>query len=108
MKTPALAVPELERRVSNWLSVSNGAFGVVTQRSGAFAVIHSLPTTTPWIVTCSNVGLEVKLWWEELETHLTTVALTEEECRPLVSAVGQKMRAARCQGKQRSAEARCR
>lgn len=108
MTTPAEAVPELERRMSNWLSVSNGVAIVVSERQGGFALVHSLPATSPWLVTCSRSGLEVKFghWFElgagpnegavtnELVSkELTTVALTEEECRPLVDAIGQRMQA---------------
>jgi hypothetical protein len=104
--SPSIAVADLERRISNWLSVRDGIVTVVAERSGKFALLHALPSTTPWVVTCSADGIEVKFghWFEIyggtnggsdsnslVSKQLTGARLTEEECRPLVSGVGQKM-----------------
>lgn len=105
MKTPSLAVPEIERRLSGWLTVDNG---VLIVRDANNHQVHALPAASPWLVTCGRLGIEIRLGhWFELEPsryegagpitnelvtgQLTTIALTEEECRLLVSAVGQKM-----------------
>jgi hypothetical protein len=107
MKSPALAIPELERRLSGWLEVNGGLATVVERGTGGrFITMHTVPATTPWVVTCSWLGIEVRfgLWYELnsdghgggatnelISKQLTRVSLTEDECRPLVAAVGQRM-----------------
>jgi hypothetical protein len=103
MTTPALAVDEIERRLFGWLTVDSG----VIVLGGESRQVHALPATSPWLVTCGDAGLDIKLaHWFELEAgrydggfvsnqlvtkQLTSISLTEDECRPLVSMVGRKM-----------------
>ena len=109
MLTPA-AIPELERRLDDWLRMTNGILLVKNEDDGLiqFAGTHAVSPQTPWVATCAPVGLEVVLGsWAEVEVEcsdgaggtsvnrlsrrLTKVILSESECAPLLIAVGQKM-----------------
>ena len=92
MKTPALAIPELGVRLSNWIAVSDGVALIV----GEGDRLHALPARNPWYVTCGSDGIEVTIThWassdDPIMTHLTRASLTKEECRPLVLAVGKQL-----------------
>jgi hypothetical protein len=93
MKTPALAIAMLQERLSSWISVSDGVAVIVGE--GSVPSLHALPTRSPWLVSCGTSGIEVTIthWAGEdlIVRRLTRAPLTAEECRPLVSAVGQKM-----------------
>ena len=108
MVTPS-AIPELERRLDDWLEAKSGLL-LVKDRVNATTPdrqvrgVHAVSLQTPWAVNCTRLGLGVVLGsWVEVDCsegggssdlfsrRLTRAKLSESECAPLLLAVGQKM-----------------
>jgi hypothetical protein len=64
------AVPELERRLDDWLRMTNGVLLVKNESDGfrQFPGTHVVSLQTPWVVSCDTVGLEVVLGsWAQVD-----------------------------------------
>jgi len=93
MKSPALAIPELQKRLSDWLTVSEGVATIVVGSS--YARVHAMPARSSWLVSCDSGGIEVAITngaSEEVHVRrLTRARLTNDDCRLLASAIGKHM-----------------
>ena len=104
MRKPDEAIPELERRLGEWLAMTNGVLLIKTGKGRSFT-LHAMSAKTPWVVSCNRAGLAVSVgsWaevWvsegsggseERFSKLLTRAMLSREECAPLLLAMGQKM-----------------
>ena len=94
MKSPVRAIPELQRRMSDWLTVSDGVATLVVGSTYSWRV-HAVPARSSWLVSCNSGGIEIAIVngasEEALMKQLTRTSLTNDECRPLAAAVGQHM-----------------
>ena len=90
MSDPASAILELEARLSSWVEVKNGVAVFSGARVGKSEyIVHAVPATTPWLLTCGPDGVTVKFTaWaaqdedserDPLAKSLTEVALTNEQ-----------------------------
>lgn len=100
MTDMATAVPELERRISDWINADNGVLFVVEKSGEAVFSLHAMPASTPWHVSCDGVEIELTVGhWEEgtnrnaklLTRQLSVVRLSEDQCKLLAAAVARKM-----------------
>jgi hypothetical protein len=104
MSDPAAAMPELEARLSNWIEVKNGVATFNGARVGKSQyLLHAVPTTTPWLLTCGPDGMVVNFLAlppkdddsdsDSLAKSLTEVALTNEQCKALMAPLGERLMA---------------
>jgi len=102
MSDPASAILELEARLSSWVEVKNGVAVFSGARVGKSEyIVHAVPATTPWLLTCGPDGVTVKFTaWaaqdedserDPLAKSLTEVALTNEQCKPLMGPLGERL-----------------
>jgi hypothetical protein len=101
MSDVSSAGPVLERRIAEWVSVQNGLI-VLTENQGQndFS-IWAIPASTPWIVSCTDYGIELGFgFWlvesdssitREPKRYLTKARLSEQQCKGLVPVVGQAL-----------------
>ena len=110
MADPITAAQLLEGRIADWLTIKDGLIIVRGETtpwtSGTRARSHrvpwhTMPTTTPWLVTCDQRGLEITLggWSMTSENatepmvsaELTRTKLSDDQCKSMVRIVGEKM-----------------
>jgi hypothetical protein len=100
MSDVALATAELEKRVVEWISSSNGLLFVVDGSSTPSFNLHAMPATTPWHVSCNAQEIEVTIGsWEgsrrrnaKLFTRaLSYASFSEEQCKILAGVVARKL-----------------
>ena len=101
MSDPARAVPELERRLDEWLVSRDGVI-YVSEGSEKFPVIHAMPASTPWLLSCSTSGVKITVgnWTEVDEGHtfamfemtLTQARLGGDKCNALLPPLSARMR----------------
>jgi hypothetical protein len=94
MKSPN-AIPELQKRLSDWLTVSDGVAVVVGE---SYWGVYALPAPKSWVVSCSSGGITVEIMVTRAseanyryEKSLTRARLSNSECRSLAAAVGKQM-----------------
>jgi hypothetical protein len=94
MKYPALATAELQKRISDWLTVSDGVATIV-EGSNSYPRVHTMSARSSWLVSCSSGGIEIAISNQASENvlvkQLTRAPLSKEECRLLAEAVGKHM-----------------
>ena len=93
---PAQLSDLLEKRIKGWLTVTNGLLVVGEDRGTRTFSLYSMPLDTPWRLRCEGGELELTLGpWSDGDTMLTktlmTARLSEDQCRTLVIAAGEKM-----------------
>ena len=98
MSDLATARPELEKRISDWINVSDGTLFVVEGRGKDGFQSYAIPASTPWVVTCNRRAIELTLgsWREGEDSSLFTrrlsfARLSEDQCKPLIAIVAQRM-----------------
>lgn len=86
----------LERRIKEWLTVTNGLL-IVREGGGTRGFsLHSMPLATSWMLRCDGGELELSLGpWTEgsamFTKTLTAARLSEDQCTTLIVAAGEKM-----------------
>jgi hypothetical protein len=102
MSDVALATAELEKRVAEWISSSNGLLFVVDSSSTPSFNLHAMPATTPWHVSCNAQEIEVTIGsWEESRRRnaklftraLSFAGFSEQQCKILAAVVARKLAA---------------
>jgi hypothetical protein len=92
LMTSSDAVPELRKRLSNWLTVSDGV--ATFSGESSYSEVHAMPAPKSWLVSCGTGGIVVEITMpsdRRYATELTRARLTHGECRPLAAAVGKQM-----------------
>lgn len=102
MSDAASAVPELRRRLAEWLVTRDGTV-YLTEGSEKNPQIYAMPATTPWLLSCSSSGVKITIGgWIDIdegsggatfERNLTRARLSGDQCKtllPLLSAAVRK------------------
>ena len=94
------AIPALEQRLAASLSIEPG-FLVITQGSEDRFVIHTVPLSTPWRVTCERgaISLTFGPWFEMndkssepiVSIDLSHARLSKEQCLPLILGIARRL-----------------
>ncbi len=97
------AIPALEGRIREWISVKDGLILVREPRGGNRSQWHVMPATVPWVVTCQYGAVSVTLGrWVEgdrenvsntYERDLSHAPLSDEQCKALTLKTGERLRA---------------
>jgi hypothetical protein len=102
MSDVPLATVELEKRVAEWITSSNGLLIVSDSPGEPSFNLHVMPATTPWHVSCNAQEIEVTIGsWEgsrrrnaKLFTRaLSYASFSEEQCQILAAVVARKLAA---------------
>lgn len=100
MSEVATAAPELERRITDWISFDKGLVFIVDYSGEPSFGMHVMPASTPWHVSCNSAEIEVTIGnfdaGKGRNARLFTRALSfarfsEEQCKVLAAVVARKM-----------------
>ena len=100
MSELATAVPELERRITDWISFDKGFVFIVDYSGEPSFGINVMPASTPWHVSCNSAEIEVTIGNFDagkgrnarLFTRVLSFArFSEEQCKLLAAVVARKM-----------------
>ena len=96
----ATAVPELEKRITNWISFDKGFVFIIDFSGEPSFAMHVMPASTPWHVSCNSAEIEVTIGnFDEgkgrnarsFTRPLSFARFSEEQCKLLAAAVARKM-----------------
>ena len=96
MADPPRAGPELERRLREKLTFSNGVL-IVRGAVPSLPSLYVVATTTTWILHCDLLGMSVGFGGgfgehgDGFDVELTRTALTEQQCETLAPPITQKL-----------------
>ena len=97
------AVPALEQRLREWISVKEGLILVREPDGKAHSEWHVMPMGVPWVVTCQGGAVSATLgsWisgdrdsvWYTYEKELSFTRLPDDQCKALALKTGERMSA---------------
>lgn len=99
MGDPQAAEQEIERRITDFVSVSSGLLIVKETRSNRTEAIawHAMAINAPWAATCDRGRLRLGIGFPDEDgkgyvgRRLTGVRLTDDQCQRLIRTAGNVM-----------------
>ena len=100
MSDHSTAVPELEKRVAEWITFDKGFIVIVEYTGEPSFSMNLMPASTPWHVSCNSAEMELTIGNFDAGTGrnarsftraLSFARFTEGQCKLLSAAVSRKM-----------------
>ena len=100
MSELATAVPELEKRLTDWISFDKGFVFIIDYSGEPSFGMNVMPASTPWHVSCNSREIEVTIGnFDEgkgrnarlFTRPLSFARFSEEQCKLLAAVVARKM-----------------
>lgn len=100
MSEVATAAPELERRITDWISFDKGLVFIVDYSGEPSFGMNVMPASTPWHVSCNSAEIEITIGNFEagkgrnarlFTRPLSFARFSEDQCKLLAAVVARKM-----------------